>query len=510
MLPVLMLLLDWWPLKRWGRRALVEKWPFFLLSVISGAVTLASNAPNGGLMTPSAGYLRWPLQVADSLGFYLGKIVWPVNLSSYYPERGPFVLSNPAILFGVLVTAAITVLTVVAVRRTPGPLVGWLFFVVGLAPTLGLVKYSFVTISDKYLYFPALGLLLPIAAGMAVVWRSPRLPGALRRTLLVAPLLLVLAAEARSTRSTLRPWRDSVSWWRHVLTIAPDQPIANNILGTILGAGSESDQDEAFRLFQRAAEVTPDFPDAQYNVGLMLLKRDRPEEAIRHFRAVASLTPYNPDVHVQLGLSLQRMGRLDSAATELRIAARLNPHHVEALKGVGFLSLAQGRVQEAVASFRSALRLAPEDPVVHFGLGTTLLEMPGQAAEAVGELERTVDEKPDWAQALNALAWIRATSPDPALRGPAEALRLSTRAVELSNRNDASILDTQAAALAATGRFREAVRVAHEAAQVARRAGADSLAREIASHAASYVRSTAFVDVSGGRPGTSRRPRVAP
>jgi protein O-mannosyl-transferase len=486
LLPVMLLLVDFWPLQRLDRRAVVEKWGYFALAFASAVVTMVSNAATSPASSrPEAGYLRWPLQAADLLGLYLGKVIWPVELSSLYPHRGPFTLENPGVIAGVIVTVSISAATVWLLRRTRGPFTGWACFLVGTFPVLGLVYFSPATSVDKYLYFPMIGLLLPLASGAAWLWnRGAGAPLTARRTLVVVLALSVLAAEAVGSRAALAHWRDSVTLWRH-MALVTDEPLVHNLAGTVLGrAGFE---DEAYRHFRRSVELNPRFEESQHNLGLMLAARGDLAGAADHFSSAIRLNPRRADSHVQLAEIDRRTGRTGDAEAEFRRALALAPGDPDARCGLAGLEMARGRIAEAQAHYQAALRSRPDDPTALLGLGTALLAIPGQASAALAPLQSAVRSAPGWPVALNALAWLRATSPEAALRDSAEALRLSERAVALSRGRDPNVLDTRAAALASAGRCVEAATVARQSAALARSTGADRLADDIERRAALYA-----------------------
>ena len=417
-LPLLLPLLDLWPLRRLSRTTLAAMWPFLLCALVSGAVTVVSHRATVGLEPPD--WPRWPLQAAYLVAFYLGKIAWPAELTPAYRPPGAFDLANPAVLLGVAITVAVTVAAVLSWRRTRAPLVGWLVFLVALAPTLGLVKYSWVIASDKYVYFPALGLLLLVGAGLAAAWRA----GGAVRVLAFAPLLLVVAAEARGVRGTLPHWRDSLTHFRYLAATAPDVAVIRNKLGTLL-AGQGQDA-EAVGEFRAALTLDPDYAFAHYNLGLVLRDHGALGEAIAHLALAADRLPDHAGVIADL-------------ARTLRLA---------------------GRSAEAEAQYRRALAVAPDDAGARLGLAEVLLGRRGGGAEAAGLLRGLVAALPDEPGPAAMMAWLLATSPDPAVRAPGEALAPARRAVELTGSRDADALDALAAAEAANGRFAEAVATA--------------------------------------------------
>jgi tetratricopeptide (TPR) repeat protein len=451
-LPLLLPLLDIWPLRRLRVGTLLATWPFLLLALASAAVTFVSHRATAAVAPPD--WPRWPLQAAYIVSFYLGKIAWPVGLTPAYRPPGEFALANPAVLTGLAVFLAVTVAAVLAWRRTRGPLVGWLFFLVALTPTLGLVRYSWVVASDKYVYFPALGPLLVVAAALAAAWRARR--GAARAALLGA-LALVLVAEARGVRQTLPHWRDSLTHFRYLASTAPDVAVIRNKLGTLLAR--QGQETEAVHEFRAALALDPGYAFAHYNLGLLLRDRGETGEAIAHLAAAAERLPDHAEVIADLGAALQ----------------------------------AAGRLPEAESQYRRALAVAPADAAVRLRLAALLLERPGGAAAAAGELRRVVAARPDWAQAAGMLAWLLATSPDPALRAPAEALARAQRAAELTGGGAADVLDALAAAEAANGRFAEAAVTARRALALAEGAGTAGRAQAIRRRLAGYERGVPYL-----------------
>jgi Flp pilus assembly protein TadD len=491
MLPLLLLLLDFWPLRRLDRAAVIEKWPFFLLTLASGVVTLVSHQRTAGIVgSAQSDVMRWPLQAGYLLAFYLRKIVVPTNLSCVYPPPVPFTLANPAVLVGAAVTCSLTILLAVLARRARGPLAGWLVFAVALAPTLGLVQYSWVIASDKYVYFPALGILLALASGLTVAWNSRR-PGAGRAVAFLA-VLATLVAEARGTRAALRNWTDSLTLALHMEKVAPGSPVVHNQLGVILG--ERGARDESIRHLRRAVELMPDYGVARYNLGIALMNAGQVPEAIVQFRRATERMPDQADAAYNLGMALTLGGSLDEAAASYRRALQLDPNHAMAPGQLGRVLLARGRTAEAVEPLRRAVTLDPGNPGLHFQLSVALLFGARNPAEAAGHLRQAITLKPDWPDPCNTLAWILATSPDSTLRDPRQALELAARAVELTRGANPAVLDTRAAAEAAAGRFHVAATTARRALDLARQSGSDSLANGIRDRLRLYERGSAYVD----------------
>ena len=489
MLPLLLVLLDWWPLGRLSRRTLVEKWPFFLFSSIFGAITFVSHEHTAGFMPATqAQDLPSPLRVCYLLAFYLGKILRPENLSSVYPPP-PSSWSSPAVIASLIAILGLTLLLVIAARRTRGPLAGWLFFVIALAPTLGLIRYSWVSASDKYLYFPALGILMVFTSGLAAAWNSRRL-GVAARVVFSLLVVLLVAAEARGVRATLRNWTDSMTLFRYMERNAPQSPVVQAQLGVLLERASR--REEALVHLRRALELAPNSAVACFNLGVVLARQGQLEESIRLFRVADQRSPNSALTIYNIALSLRMLGRLDEAEAEFRRALRVQPDYVDALNELGGVLINRGRPDEAVAELEKAVALAPADAELQHRLSVALLIRGGSPSEAVAHLREAIRYQPAWPEPYNTLAWLRATNPDSSVRDTTEALELGARAAALTGGRDARVLDTLAAAQAAAGRFAEAVRTERNAIEIVVRSPADTLAQGMRQRMRMYERGRAY------------------
>jgi tetratricopeptide (TPR) repeat protein len=475
----------------------LEKWPYVLLSALSVAITILSVARTwefGPL--PQTSVMHSVLRVGYVIIFYVGRILWPANLSPIYPPPTSFTLGTPAVAFAAFSVVAISAAAVIAARRTRAPLVGWGCYVLALAPTFGILAWSSIIVYDRYVYFPAIGILFLFAAGLDRAWSAAALRAATARVLIIAPMLLVLAAEARGTRTMLHHWRDSVSLWRYVTQVAPGMAESFNGLGVAFETRFEPDA--AIAEFQRAIALNPNYSWAQLNLASGLLRRGETSEALDHFARARALLPGDPKTAYMHGVALIQAGRLTEAEAELRRAVDLKPDHIAAISRLGTLLALTGRVEESIAALERTVAQAPQDAHPHLWLGVVLLRADGRERDAIAHLREAVRLAPHWSDPLNQLAWLLATLPDPALRDPEEAVRLARRAVELTGRSNAEVLDTQAAAEAAAGRFDEAVRVANEALRVATGTPGNPIVDGIRARIALYERNTPYIEDPGG------------
>ncbi len=352
-LPVILLLLDFWPLKRVAGYAwrvtsnpahkspvalnpqpptlnhlLVEKLPFVALSVGSSIVTFWAQQAAGAVV--QLGALPWYWRTSNTLVFYvdyLGKMFWPVNLAIYYPYPYTRTPTVEIVSCGLLLLV-LSVFCIRQARRQPWLLVGWFWFVVMLVPIIGLVQVGIQAIADRYTYLPSIGLFIVVAWSMAGVasvsrfWRAAVVAGA---TALVLACLL-------DTRYQLRYWRDSVT------------------------------------LFTHALEISGENPAVQLYLGMALVESGDLAEAARNYRAVVKRLPDFEDGHYRLGYILIQQKRYEKAGVEFGEVLRLNSNNPFARKFYGDTLTAQGKYAEAEAEYTAALQLQPDDAVIRSAL----------------------------------------------------------------------------------------------------------------------------------------------
>ncbi len=387
-LPVLLLLLDFWPLGRLGRRALVEKLPLLLLAGVSAIVTFVSQAETASVTLPHEyGPWRIPLTICHNLVFYLRAIVWPVALTSFNAVPQPFSLAHPAVLAGVVGTALLAPALILSLRWTRALATGWLVWFVGIFPTLGVIGFTHLIAADKYTYLPALGFVLIGAWALRWVWTVKKL-----RAATAAALVLVCAACAYGTRRQLEHWQTTESLYLHMLRSAPNAAMLHDDYGNELTR--QRRLDEACAHFRRAIELDPTLPKPYNNLGVALLEQGQNEAALPLFETAIRLDPNAPAGYNSLGTALARLGRYDEAQPHFERALKLDPHIPDIHVNLGNIQAWRGDWVGAAQHFEQAVRLRRDLPTAQHGLGLVLVQL-GQAEQALEHLRVAVRLKPD-------------------------------------------------------------------------------------------------------------------
>ena len=249
---------------------------------------------------------------------------------------------------------------------------------------------------------------------------------------------------------------EAIAHFRRTLELEPHRLKARNNLGVALqGAGKTV---EAMDQFRRVLEQEPDHADAHFNLGLALNGERLFDDAMVHFREVLRLDPDRDEAYLHLGHALQSQGLLEEAAGYYRQALSMDPESAPAHLHLGRLLQQQGRLIEAVSRYRKAVRAQPAFAEAQYNLGVALVSA-GLQSEALQALREAGRLKPDWAAPLSVAAWILATSVEPELRAPEEAIELAQRAAQLNREPDPFLLETLATAHAAAGTVQQGRRI---------------------------------------------------
>jgi protein O-mannosyl-transferase len=433
--PAILLLLDVWPLRRISlstinsqlstlRRLFLEKVPLFLLSAASAAITIVGHQHLGSLTAegtlPTGTRLG---NAAISYARYLGKAFWPANLAVHYPHPGSWppgwVAGASAVLLGV------SVWTVMARRRRPYLLAGWVWFLVTLLPTIGIIQASSQAMADRFAYVPLIGLFIMVVWFVADLWPVGRGRGVAQALTTVAMLAACLVA----TRLQLRYWRDGEALFRRAVSVTKRNFLAEYSLGCALGAKNKLE--EAQTHFAAALKIKPDYAEAHDNLGVVLQMQGKSTAAEAEFRAALRLKPGLTRAHNNLGLALQARGKGSEALAELHEMLRLQPNDPEAHNNLAKILAEQGKLAEAAAELEEAIRLRPDYAGAHYNLGSVFV-LKGKLPEAIGPYLAALKAQPDYADADQALGLVSVAlgKTNDAVKYFSEALRLKPDAAE--------------------------------------------------------------------------------
>jgi tetratricopeptide (TPR) repeat protein len=391
--PCVLLLLDYWPLRRWPQRSVralvLEKTPFFAVAVVSAAVTWTVQRRGGAMATALPLIARMENAVV-SYCRYLGKLFWPVDLAAFYPPADHW--PGSAVVLAVLLLLALSLLALALRRRFPYCLVGWLWFLDTLLPVIGLVPAGEQAMADRYSYVPSIGFFL------LVVWGVHDLTKRWRYQVMAASVTVAGAACLCLvlTRAQISFWKDTEVLFRRALLVTERNYVAHNNLGTALD--KQGRWDDAFSEFHQALKVKPDYPEALNNLGVALNRQGRVDEAIAQLRETLRLQPRYAVARYNLGVALQEQGHLDEAIDQYQQALRLKPRYTDARYNLGLALQRRGDLAGAIAEFQAILKLEPNSPEVCNKLGVAL-EQNGQLDDAIRQYVAALKLNPDYSRA---------------------------------------------------------------------------------------------------------------
>jgi tetratricopeptide (TPR) repeat protein len=331
-----------------------EKLPLFALAAASCVMTWWAQQSGGAVRTFQQ--YSFSVRVANAVvayAEYLGKTFLPDRLAVFYPHPGNS-LSAATLAGAAALLAALTALCLLAVRRYPYLAVGWLWYLGTLVPVIGLVQVGEQALADRYTYIPLLGVFLAVAWGVGdVVQRWPFLRAGLALTAVV-----LLVACARLTWLQVKTWENSRALWTHALEVTAGNWLAHSSLAMTIGP---TDPEGAVEELKQAIRLRPGDTNVRNNLGFYLDRCGRKEEAAQCFREVLDAEPRHFVAHYNLAGILAEQGCLAEARRHLEQAVRLDPKYAKAHNRLGEVCMRLGETAAAVESFRRAVELQPDD-----------------------------------------------------------------------------------------------------------------------------------------------------
>jgi protein O-mannosyl-transferase len=420
-LPVILLLLDAYPLRRLGgvgsgRRWLpstsvvVEKLPFFLLSLAAAYTALVAldhttHVFSGSGSMPSTADATVDVRPIDrvaisayALLFYLWKMAVPLGLSPAYQLPPPSGFETWPALISFAVVLLVTAVVIVGHRRWPALSAAWVGCIVMLSPVIWIPQIA----ADRYTYLACAGWALLCGAGLASGWRyCQRCNIDARITVSLAGLALaVVAALGVLTWNQVRVWRDSETLWAHAIAAWPSSR-SHYKLGEILA--QRGDLAKAIENFEAALRINPRHAYAHSALGFVFAIQGRLTEALEQFDDALRIAPRFATAHTGLGLVFARQGKLSEASDHFRRALESDAGDAQAHTNLGLILKKRGQWGEAAAHFRQAVQADPNSEQAQYQWGLALAEE-GKLSEATDHLRAAVRINPRSAEAHRSLA----------------------------------------------------------------------------------------------------------
>jgi tetratricopeptide (TPR) repeat protein len=401
-LPVVLLILDWYPFNRFRslqtfRTVFFEKLPFFVLAFLSSLIAILAQRTEGAL----SGLEIYPLSArlliaAKSLMVYLWRMILPLNLAPFYPyPKNVSILSIDYILPLILVVG-LTIACIVCSKKEKGWLAVWGYYVVTLVPVLGIIQVGAQSMADRYTYLPSLGPFL--MAGSVVSGFSSKLrkmKGLSEFAFSMVVTLILCLPLIYLTKHQINIWQNSITFWNYELGKEPDATVAYLYRGISFMKSGRYEQ--ATEDFNRAISLSPTDYHAFLNRGILYEKLNLSAQAINDFNTVITMQPLNYHAYAYRGMIFDRMRQPEKALADFDMAVSINPKDPDGYYNRGLFFAKVGQLERALADYDKALFLNPNDPDTHYHRGL-VFERLGVFNKALEEFNKAISLNPSYYQ----------------------------------------------------------------------------------------------------------------
>jgi protein O-mannosyl-transferase len=430
-LPGALLVVFWWKRGKLSfRQDVLPLIPFFILGATAASFTawIERSLIGAEGSAYDFSFIERVLIAGRVIWFYLGKLIWPLDLIFIYPRWQISQTIWWQYLFPATVAITLAILGWSS-RRWRGPLAGMLFLIGTLVPVLGFLNvypFRYSLVADHFQYLACLGIIVPACAGISLALTRP-LPWQRWTGYTLSACLLIALTLLSHTQSEM--YKDVETVWQTTISKNPTAWMAHNNLGAVLLKKGELD--DAIDHFSKAIAIKPDEASAFANLGNALLRKGELGEAIFQYQKAVELKPGEAGVHYNLANALLARGEVDDAIAEYQSTLAINPNYADAHNNLGAVLLQQGKLDQAIDHYQKALEINPQD-----------------------------------VRAEGNLAWALATSPQSTIR-KAIAVKLAEHANQGSGSANPLVLRILAAAYAQNGQFSDAIETAQHALQPA-------------------------------------------
>ncbi len=422
-LPFVLLLLDYWPLRRLKLeqggsdnevpvksqyhvkseflKLMLEKVPLFALT--TGACILTFIAQQEGALI-NANNLSLPTRLTNAVVSYLEylkKMIWPNDLAVFYPHpESTLAAWKWVVCFVVLVT--ITAIAIKFIKKAPYFAVGWFWYLGTLIPVIGIVQVGVQGMADRYTYIPLIGIFIIIAWGVPELiskWNH-------KEKVLSVSVGIIILILLITTWGQVSHWKNSITIFKHALKVANENSYSSYLINYHLGDAfwNKRKTAKAISHYKMAIKVNPDYAPTYNNLGIILGVEGKTEEEISHYKMAIKINPDDAKAHRNLGNVLQKGGKNSEAIFHYKMAIKINPDYAKAHSNLGNALGKEGKFSEAISHHKMAIKLNPDYAPAYNNLGT-VLGAEGKIEEDISCYKMAIKLNPDYAQAHNNLGF---------------------------------------------------------------------------------------------------------
>ncbi len=396
-LPLVLLLIDYFLGRKFDRKALFEKTPFFILAILFAGLALVGQSSVGRIKSDAliAAIPNIPNAIYGVV-FYLVKLGMPVNLSCLYPyTRGLLELWLAPFILAALITGV-----VLSGRYGKKVIFGSLFFLINIVLVLQVISTGPAIVADRYVYIPSIGIFYLGAEYLLWLSRGKTRHAIIARYFFPAALIVIISLLSLLTWQRCKVWQDSRTLWSDVLRKYENLPIAHNQLGAALF--EKGNLGGAIFHYNETLKVEPDHAEAHNNLGVALAAQGKLTEAISHYNQALEFKPGYAEAFNNLGVALAKEGKVDQALFYYFKALEAKPDYAEAHCNIGTAMFLLAKVNEAISHYVEAIRINPAYPNAHNRLGLALAGQ-GKLDEATFHYSEALRIQPDYSEATRNL-----------------------------------------------------------------------------------------------------------
>jgi tetratricopeptide (TPR) repeat protein len=362
-LAVVLLLTDYFKGRKINLKTILEKVPFFLLAIAFGVVAVLAQKSSG--TTSYIEIFTFPQRLVFAFyGFitYLFKLVFPLNLSAFYPYPVPNGEEIPIQYYAyILIFLGLVTYVIYSLRFSKKIFFGFGFFAVTIFLVLQLLPVGNAVMADRYSYIPSIGIFYLAGEGYNLLW-SKKLNWA--AIILLSAFTIFFSVK---TYARCGVWENNMTLWNDVISQNQNIPLA--YYGRGVAFKDENKIDEALNDYSKAIQLNPDYADAYYNRGALLLNENKIDEALNDFNKAIQLNPGDAKAYSNRGALLLKENKIDEALDDFNKAIQLNPDYADAYYNRGNVFYSEKRYEEAISNYTEAITLKTDYAEAYFNRG---------------------------------------------------------------------------------------------------------------------------------------------
>ena len=416
--PFVLLLLDFWPLKRFHfnndylfqsertthygskgiYRLILEKIPLFIPVVISCVLTFLAQKSEGAVQ--ALGSLSLINRIANALVSYVNyvlKMFWPSKLAVFYPHPGN-TLPAWQIFGSALLITCTCFLAIRAAKKYPYIVVGLFWYLGTLVPVIGLVQVGEQAMADRYTYIPLIGLFIIVAWGVSDLFRKWHY----QKIYSGVFAMIILSALTARTFFQVGHWKNGVTLFEHAIKVTENNYKAHNNLAAAL---EPLDLDRAIFHYKEALKIYPKYVLALNNIGISLYNKGNYDEAVSYFTKVLKIDPQKIDARMDMANLFFLQAKPEKAILQYKEILKTDSENAKAHYNLAYILSAQKKIDQAEYHYKETLKINPKHEKAHYNLGNIMLKQ-GKLKEAFTHFADAIKIKPDYIQAYNKIGLI--------------------------------------------------------------------------------------------------------